>query len=136
MRFRQLCGGGGGGFLAQIQQGGFFGLDPENKVTINGLIPNLVLIMVRMIIVNMQSYWLFYFRDLTSQKFPFQNGTKSHRDSIFTPCNRAKLEKNHFLCLKTSFLAQIYTPSGFEAKQKNRRFNFSRGFISKTTAAW
>ena len=29
---------------------------------------------------------------MTSQKFPFQNGT-SHRDSEFTPWNRAKLEK-------------------------------------------
>ena len=32
------------------------------------------------------------FRDMTSQKFPFQKGT-SHRNSIFTPWNRAKLEK-------------------------------------------
>ena len=54
----------------------------------------------------------FTFRDMTSQKFPFQKGT-SHRDLIFTPWNRAKLEKNHFLCLKTSFLAQNYTPSAF-----------------------
>ena len=29
---------------------------------------------------------------MTSQKFPFQNGT-SHRDSVFTPWNRAKREK-------------------------------------------
>ena len=33
------------------------------------------------------------FRDMTSQKFPFQKGT-SHRNSIFTVWNRAKLEKN------------------------------------------
>ena len=44
-----------------------------------------------------------------SQKSPFKNGT-SHRDSISTPWNRPKLEKNHFLRLKTSFLAQIYPP--------------------------
>ena len=43
---------------------------------------------------------------MTSQKFPLQKGT-SNRDSIFIPWNRAKLEKSHFLCLKTSFLAQI-----------------------------
>ena len=46
---------------------------------------------------------------MTSQNFPFQTG-KSHHDSIFTPWNRAKLEKNQFLCLKRSFLAQMYTP--------------------------
>ena len=34
-------------------------------------------------------------RDMTSQKFPFQNGT-SHHDMIFTPWNRAKLEKITF----------------------------------------
>ena len=43
------------------------------------------------------------FGDMTSQKFPFQNGT-SHRNSIFTSWIQAKLDKNHFLCLKTSFL--------------------------------
>ena len=43
------------------------------------------------------------FGDMTSQKLPFQNGT-SHRDSIFTSWIQAKLDKNHFLCLKTSFL--------------------------------
>ena len=61
------------------------------------------------------------FGDMTSQKFPFHNGT-SHRDSIFTPWNQAKLDKNHFLCLKTSFLAQSYTPLCisivFKQKQK------------------
>ena len=74
---------------------------------------------------------------MKSQKFPLQNGT-SHRDSVFTPWNRAKLEKNHFLCLKTSFLAQIYASlhfHGFEAKQIFRVFNFSRCLISKTNAA-
>ena len=52
------------------------------------------------------------FRDMTSQKFSFQKET-SHRDSIFTPWNRTKLETNHFLCLKTFFLSQNYTPSAF-----------------------
>ena len=33
---------------------------------------------------------------MTSQKFPFQNGT-SHCDSIFTPWNGAKLEKITFM---------------------------------------
>ena len=35
------------------------------------------------------------FRNMKSQEFPFQNGM-SHRDSIFTPWNQTKLEKNHF----------------------------------------
>ena len=86
-------------FRASYGEGGLSGLDPENKVTVNGLILNLVLRMVRMILVSMQNFKLLTFltfRDLTSQKFPFQNGT-SHRDSIFIPWNRAKLEKNHFL---------------------------------------
>ena len=74
------------------------------------------------------------FRDITSQKFPFQKGT-SHRDSIFTPWNRAKLEQNHFLSLKTSFLAQNYTFHGFQARQKIHMFNYSRRLISKTTPA-
>ena len=36
--------------------------------------------------------------DMTSQKFPFRKGT-SHSDSIFTPWNLVKVEKNHFLCM-------------------------------------
>ena len=75
---------------------------------------------------------------MMSQKFPFQNGT-SHCDSIFTSWIQAKLDKNHFLCLKTPFLAQSYTPLCisivFKQKQKFHRFNFSRRLISKTTAA-
>ena len=71
---------------------------------------------------------------MTSQKVPFQDGP-SHRDSVFTHWNQAKLEKNHFLCLKTSFLAQIYTPPlhfhGFKAKQTNSYVQF----FEKTTAA-
>ena len=45
-------------------------------------------------------------------KISFPEGNKTSH-SIFTPWNRAKLEKNHFLCLETSFLAQNYTPSPF-----------------------
>ena len=98
-----------------------------------------------------------------SQKFPFKNGT-SHRDSILIPWNRAELEKNHFLCLKTHLSRfDIYSPEpsktrekslfmpenifpgtnlypslhfhGFEAKQKNSHVQFSRHLISTTTAA-
>ena len=49
--FRQLRGGGGG----------LFGPDPENKVTVNGLIWNLAQIMVWMILVNMQNFKLMAF---------------------------------------------------------------------------
>ena len=45
---------GGGG-------GGLFGLDPENKVTVNGLIRNLVPIMVWMLLVNMHNFKLMAF---------------------------------------------------------------------------
>ena len=45
----------------QLRAGGLFGLDPESKVTVNGLIWNLVLIMVRMILVNMQNFKLLAF---------------------------------------------------------------------------
>ena len=55
LRFRQLPGGGGGGLL---------GPDPENKVTVNRLILNLLLIMVRMILVNMQNFKLLAFLHL------------------------------------------------------------------------
>ena len=47
--------GGGGGV------GGLFGPNPGNKVTVNGLIGNLVLIMVRMILVNLQNFQLMAF---------------------------------------------------------------------------
>ena len=101
LRFHQLRGGGGGGL---------FDPNPENKVTFIGSIWNLLPIMVRMILVNMQNLKLLTVILLEIWRHKnFQKGT-SHRDSIFTPWNRAKLKKNHFLYLKTSFLAQNYTP--------------------------
>ena len=42
-------------------RGGLFGPDPENKVTVNGLIWNLAQIMVWMILVNMQNFKLMAF---------------------------------------------------------------------------
>ena len=51
LRFHQLRGEGGG----------LFGLDPENKVMVNGLIWNLVPIMLPMILVNMQNFKLLAF---------------------------------------------------------------------------
>ena len=66
------------------------------------------------------------FGDMTSQKFPFQNGM-SHRDSIFISWIQAKLDKNHFLCLKTSFLNNFIPPlhfHSFEAKQETSYAQF------------
>ena len=45
----------------QLRGGGLFGPDPENKVTVNGLIWNLAQIMVWMILVNMQNFKLMAF---------------------------------------------------------------------------
>ena len=70
--------------------------------------------MVWMILVNMQilSSWLFYFWRYDVTNNFFQNGT-NHRNWIFTSWIQAKLDKNHFLCLKTPLLAQSYTHSAF-----------------------
>ena len=66
---------------------------------------------------------VFYtFRDVTSQTFPFQNGT-SHRDSIFTPWNRAKLEKNHFFLPKNIFRGtNLYSLCIFMVLKRNKKF--------------
>ena len=45
----------------QLRGGGLFGPDPENKVTVNGLIWNLAQIMVWMILVNMQNFKVMAF---------------------------------------------------------------------------
>ena len=55
LRFCQLPGGGGGGGKE------LFAPDPQNKVMVNRLIWNLVLIMVRMIPVNMLNFKLLVF---------------------------------------------------------------------------
>ena len=77
-----------------------------------------------MILVNMQKFYVIgfsTFRDMTSQKFPFQKEMR-HCNLIFTPWNRGKLEKKSLLCLKASFLAQSYSPPAFPwfpSKTKN-----------------
>ena len=66
------------------------------------------------------------FRDMTSQKFPFQMGM-SHHDSIFTPWNRAKVKKSLFMPESIFSGAKLYLPlhfHGFEAKQKNSYLQF------------
>ena len=44
--------------FCQLRGGGLFGPDLENKVMVNGLISNLVPIMVRMILVNLHNFWV------------------------------------------------------------------------------
>ena len=63
------------------------------------------------------------FRDMTSQKFPFQKGT-SHCDSIFTPCNRAKLNKSIFMLQNSTKLYPFLHFHSFQAKQKNSYVQF------------
>ena len=49
--------------------GGLFGPDPENKVKINWLIWNLVLVMVYIELVNIQNFKLLAFLLLETKKF-------------------------------------------------------------------
>ena len=49
------------------------------------------------------------FRDMTSQKFPFQNGT-SHCDSIFTPGIEQNSNKITFHAWKHLFWHKLYPP--------------------------
>ena len=67
------------------------------------------------------------FRDMTPQLFPFQKGT-SHRDSIFTPWNRAKLGKKSLFMPENIFSGTKLYPSlhfhVFQAKQKNLYVEF------------
>ena len=67
------------------------------------------------------------FRDMTSQIFPFQNGT-SHHDSIFNNWNRAKLEKKSLFMPENLFPGTNLYPhlnfQCFEVKQKNSYVQF------------
>ena len=90
MAFRDFAsyGGGGGGFWAGPRKQGYcYWIDLE-FATNNGT--NDTSKHAKFEVVRCST-----FRDMTSQKFPFQKGT-SHRDSIFTPWNRAKLKRITF----------------------------------------
>ena len=88
--------------------------------------------MVHMILVNMQIVKLLAyfctFRDMTSQKFLFQN-RMSHRNSIFTPYDEGTTTQKQSLFMpeNISLGTNLYPPMhfhGFEAEQKNCMFNF------------
>ena len=111
------------------------------QVMVNGLIWNLVPIMVQTILVNTQKFSVIgfsTFRHLTSLNF------LSRRERVIAmrylpPGIEQNSKKNHFLCLKTSFLAQSYNPlyisMVLKQNKKIHMFNFLRRLISKTTAA-
>ena len=76
------------------------------------------------------------FRDMTSQKFSFQKGVISIL--YLSPGIEQNSRKITFYAWKHlswhKFIPRLHF-HGFEAKQKIRMFNFSRGLISKTTVA-
>ena len=109
-------------------RGGLFGPDPENKVNVNWLIWTLVIVVVCRKLVNVQNFKLFAFLLLEIWR---HKKILSRRELViairFCPPNQAKFEKNHCLCLKTSFSTQHYDPlhfPGFQVKQKIHMFNF------------
>ena len=77
------------------------------------------------------------FRDMTSQKFPLQNGI-SYRNSILPHGMEQNSRKIIFMPENIFPGTNLYPPltlHGFEVKQKVRMFNFSRCVISKPAAA-
>ena len=116
-------------------RGGLFGPDPENRVTVNGSIWNLIPIMVRMILVNMQNFKLLSILLLEIWRHKNFLWNKCYRDS-----KSSKTWEKSLLCLKTSFLSIIYTSLCiYMVLKQNKKFhtvfNYSRRLISKTTAA-
>ena len=107
--------------------GGLFGPDPENKVMVNGLIWNLVPIMVPMILVNRQHFKHFYFQRYDVTKIPLPEWNESSLFDIY-PLKSSKtrekwlfMPENIFpgtnLCLPLHFY-------GSEAKQRNSYVQF------------
>ena len=125
LRFCQLWGGGG------------VGPDQENKVMVNGLIWNLVPIMVRMILVNLQNFRVLAI--LRLEIWRHKNFLSRRKWVIvirYLPPGISK--KITFYAWKQLFWHKIIPPLHFhcfQAKQKFHRFNFSRRLITKTTAA-
>ena len=104
LRFRQLRGGGGGG-------GKLFGPDPEIKGMVNGLIWNLVLIMVRMILVTMQNFKVLAF--LLLEIWRHKNFLSRMEQVIairYLPLESSKTRKKSLFMPENIF---PYTPSAF-----------------------
>ena len=114
LRFRQLRGGGGAFWPGPRKQG--YGYRIDLKFAINNVTDDTGK-HAEFTIIGCST-----FRDMTSQKFPFQKGM-SHRDSILTPWNQAKFEKKSLFMPENIFSAtKLYLPLrfyGFQAKQKN-----------------
>ena len=73
---------------------------------------------------------------MTSQKFLFQNGN-GHCDLMFTPWNRAKLEKKSLFMPENIFSGiNLYPGISMVLKQNKKidMLNISRRLISKTNA--
>ena len=72
------------------------------------------------------------FGDMTSHKFPFQNGM-SHRDSIFTSWIQAKLDKKSLFMPENIFsginLYPLCISMVLKQNKKLRMLNFSRRLI-------
>ena len=114
-----------------------FGLDPENKVTVNGLIWNVALIMVWMILVNMKN---FKFMALLLLEIWCHKNFLSIMEQVIAirylpPGFKQNSTKITFYAWKHLFWHKVFCISiVFKQKQKFHRFNFSRRLISKTTA--
>ena len=124
----------------QLRGRGLFGPNPENKVTVNGLIWNFVLIMVWMKLVNMQNFKLMasllWRYDVTKISLPKWN--KSSLFDIYLLDSSKTRQKSLFMPENTFFGTKLYPlriSIVFKQKQKFHSFNFSRRLISKTIAA-
>ena len=95
--------------------GGLFGPDPENKVMVNGLIWNLVPIMVRMILVNMQNFKLLAF--LLLEIWPHKNFVSRREQVIRIRYLLPRIEQNSkkslFMPKKYLFWHRAIFPSAF-----------------------
>ena len=124
----------------QLRGGGLFGPDPENKVMVNGLIWNLVPVMVRVILVNLQNFRVLVILLLEIWRHKnFLSGRKRVIAIRYLPPGiEQNSKKITFYAWKHLFCHRVIPPLHFhcfQAKQKFHRFNFSRRLISKTTAA-
>ena len=128
LRCSQLRGGGGGRLL---------GPDPENNVSINGLIWNLVLIMVRMVLVNMRIFKLLAFLLLEIwkiYKISFPEWNESSRFDIYPLESNKIREKLLFMPENVFPGTNLYSLLHTMVLKRNKNFhmfNVLRRLISK-----
>ena len=111
LRFRQVGGGGGGA-----------GPDPANKVTVNGLIWNLVPIIAFSTFTNM-----------TSQRLPFHKGEQVIAIRYLTPGIKQNSKKILFMANK--YLLYHKISMFFKRNNKIYMLTFSRTFRSKNNCS-